>query len=109
NLWIGTKGGLNLYDYVNDNFTFYNQKDGLPGDVINGILEDNNGFLWLSTNKGISRFDPDRNTFRNYGIEDGLQGNDYIHGSCYKTRDGEMFFGGPNGFNSFYPDSIQDN
>lgn len=109
NLWIGTNRGLNLYDPVKDNFTSYIKKDGLPNDVINGILEDDNGFLWLSTNKGISRFNPTQKSFRNYDVQDGLQGNDFFHGSCYKTRDGKMFFGGPNGYNSFYPDSVKDN
>lgn len=29
--------------------------------------------------------------------------------ASYKSRDGEVFFGGMNGFNSFYPDSLTDN
>ncbi len=107
NLWIGTNGGLNLYDSINNSFTLYLQKDGLPDDAIQGILEDDKGFLWLSTNKGISRFDPVHETFTNYDIGDGLQGNDFLHGSCYKTKDGKMYFGGPNGFNVFHPDSIR--
>lgn len=109
NLWIGTNGGLNLYNSSDNTFKLYNKGHGLPSDVINGILEDDNGLLWLSTNKGISCFDPLKGTFKNFDIDDGLQGNDFIHGSCYKARDGEMFFGGPNGFNAFYPDSIEDN
>ena len=109
NLWVATKSGLNLYDRKNNNFTVYLEKDGLPNNVINGILEDDRGLLWLSTNKGISRFDPVNKTIRNFDMLDGLQGNNFFHGSCYKTKDGEMFFGGPNGYNSFYPDSITEN
>jgi len=47
--------------------------------------------------------------FRNYSKEDGLQGNQFKQQSFLKTRKGEMYFGGYNGFNSFYPDSISKN
>ena len=30
-------------------------------------------------------------------------------GGCYKSKDGEMFFGGNKGVNAFYPDKIIDN
>jgi signal transduction histidine kinase/CheY-like chemotaxis protein/ligand-binding sensor domain-containing protein len=109
NLWIGTKDGLNLFDPHKEYFRSFHRKDGLPNDIINGILEDRHGNLWISTNKGLSRFHPEERTFRNYDVQDGLQGNAFFHRSCYQTKDGKMYFGGPNGYNSFYPDSIKDN
>ena len=33
----------------------------------------------------------------------------FISSHFLKTREGELFFGGYNGFNSFYPDSLKDN
>ncbi|MDM8559806.1 two-component regulator propeller domain-containing protein [Candidatus Parabeggiatoa sp. HSG14] len=108
-LWIGTLGGgLNKFDPKTETFTHYREKDGLPNDVINGILEDNQGNLWLSTNKGISQFNPTTATFRNYDILDGLQ-NDEFRTAYYKNNRGELFFGGINGFNVFYPENITDN
>jgi len=111
-LWIGTAGGLNEFDRETGRFTRYTEKDGLPNNAIIGILEDNNGHLWLSTNKGISRFDPSRpagKTFRNYDVSDGLQSNEFNASAYHKSKSGEMFFGGINGFNMFHPDSIKDN
>jgi streptogramin lyase len=64
--------------------------------------------LWLSTNKGISRFDPQTERFRNYDVSDGLQSNEFGK-VCYQGPDGEMFFGGSNGFNAFFPETIRDN
>jgi len=114
-LWIGTRdGGLNRWDAHTrrahrGEFRRYTTKDGLPSSVINGILEDETGLLWISTNRGISKFDPERETFKNYGEADGLQGDEFQHGAAYRARDGEMFFGGPHGFNRFWPDEIKDN
>ena len=109
NLWIGTSSGLNILDRKTEQFTHYTVKDGLPNNMINGILEDKNGNLWLSTNKGLSRFNPKTKIFRNYNALDGLQSDEFHFHANFKAKNGEMFFGGINGFNGFYPDSIKDN
>ena len=108
-LWVGAWDGLYRYNRQNETFTRYTESQGLPSSVIQGILEDKAGKLWLSTKKGISRFDPQTETFRNYDVSDGLQGDDFST-SCYQQGpDGEMFFGGSNGFNAFFPENIRDN
>jgi PAS domain S-box-containing protein len=108
-LWIGTMKGIDKFDRQNDRFTHYTAKNGLPSDSIWGILEDEQGLLWLSTANGLSRFDPRTQSFRNYTKNDGLQSNTFFLYSAYsKSRNGEMFFGGPNGFNAFYPEQIVD-
>ena len=108
-LWIGTVYGLNNYNPKNKKFTHFFAKDGLPDNNITGLAEDNNGSIWSSTSNGISKYDPRSGSFRNYTVADGLQGNGYIRNSCFKTSKGEILFGGTNGFNIFYPDSLFDN
>lgn len=110
-LWIGTSLGLNLYDRKSGSFRYVLSGDGLPNDIINGLLEDASGDLWVSTNKGISRITADGKTlsFRNYDISDGLQSNEFNQAACYMSEDGEIFFGGINGFNRFYPSAVNDN
>jgi ligand-binding sensor domain-containing protein/DNA-binding response OmpR family regulator/nitrogen-specific signal transduction histidine kinase len=108
-LWLGTSGGLNKYLRKEDHFIHYTTKDGLPNDVIYGILEDQQGELWLSTSNGLSRFNPQTGTFKNYDSRDGIQSNEFMVGACHKSRSGEMFFGGINGFNTFFPHLIRDN
>ena len=110
NFWIGTEGGgLNKFDRKNGQFIHFKVEDGLPDNSVSGILGDNEGNLWLSTGNGLSKFNPKTKTFRNYTTEDGLQANDFQWGAYFKNKNGEMFFGGDNGFNSFYPDSIKNN
>ncbi len=108
-LWIATLGGgLNQFDRKTETFTHYRETDGLANDVVYGILEDKQGNLWLSTNKGLSKFNPQTNTFRNYDVLDGLQSNEF-RAAYHKSPRGELFFGGINGFNAFYPEQIKDN
>jgi signal transduction histidine kinase/ligand-binding sensor domain-containing protein/class 3 adenylate cyclase/ActR/RegA family two-component response regulator len=108
-LWIGTAGGLNKFNREKEQFFHYREKDGLANNVVYGILEDAHKNLWLSTNNGLSKFNPIDESFRNYDVKNGLQGNEYNQGSYFKSKSGELFFGGINGFNVFNPDSIKDN
>lgn len=111
-LWIGTARGLNKFDREKGHFTCYTTDttgNGLSSDRIYGILEDEDGNLWFSTNAGISRFNTESGEFRNYDTGDGLQSNEFNSGTCFRGSDGEMFFGGVDGFNYFYPHDVKDN
>jgi signal transduction histidine kinase/ligand-binding sensor domain-containing protein/DNA-binding response OmpR family regulator len=109
-LWIGTSGGgLNRFDVEKKSFTQFSERNGLPNNVVYGILPDGKGNLWLSTNKGLSKFNTINKTFRNYDVNDGLQSNEFNTGAYFLSKNGEMFFGGIKGLNYFYPDEIKDN
>ncbi len=107
NFWIGTRSGLNYFDIKNNTFTAYLTKEGLPHDAIFGMLEDNRANLWISTGKGLSMFDPLTKRFMNYDVSDGLQSDEFKDNAYWKSRSGMMYFGGNNGFNEFFPDSIK--
>jgi hypothetical protein len=57
----------------------------------------------------VAKFDPEHETFRKYDKSDGLQGTEFNAGAYYRSNDGELFFGGINGYNSFYPRDVKDN
>ncbi|WP_066629056.1 hybrid sensor histidine kinase/response regulator transcription factor [Labilibacter marinus] len=110
-IWIGTMGGgLNkLIHHDNPDsikFERITSKDGLPNDVVKGILEDDNGHLWISSNRGITQYNPQENSFSNFDINDGLQDYEFGELACCRRADGEMLFGGVNGINAFYPQNI---
>lgn len=107
-IWIGTRGGLNLYN-EDGNFQLYSKEDGLPGNMVYGILEDSFGRLWISTNVGLSVFNPESGVFRNYAEADGLEFRQFNMYSYCQSRSGLMYFGGINGITRFYPELLIDN
>ena len=67
------------------------------------------GRLWLSTQKGISRFDPQSgNLSETTTCPTACRAMSSVT-AVIKAADGEMFFGGSNGFNAFFPENIRDN
>lgn len=108
--WIGTEGqGLHIYNPKDKTTKSYSTKDGLPNDIIYGILPDHNGRIWVSTNNGISQIEIASNTIKNYNQSDGLQGNEFNYGSFFGTRSRELLFGGTNGLTYFNPEDIHTN
>jgi signal transduction histidine kinase/ligand-binding sensor domain-containing protein/AraC-like DNA-binding protein len=105
-IWIGTNNGLARYNPETRQSKFYTTSDGLCNNVICSILEDNNKKLWISTHMGISCYSKKDSSFTNFYVFDGLQGNEFRRNSACKTRHGELFFGGINGFTWFQPESI---
>lgn len=107
-IWIATYGnGLYEFDRQTKTFSVYQEGEGLASNSVYGILEDDEGNLWLSSNNGLSRFDPRTGIFRNYDTSDGLQSQEFNTGAYYKSLSGEMFFGGIQGLNAFYPEGIR--
>ena len=108
-MWVGTQDGLDKFDAKTGRFKTYYEEDGLSGNAVSCILEDERGHLWMSTNNGLSVFDPSKETFENYSAADGLPGDDLTGwNSCFKSSSGEMFFGGFSGGVAFHPDKVVD-
>jgi len=108
-IWIGTSSNVNKFSKKNNVFGYYSKEQGLPSNLIYSILEDKNRRLWFATGNGLCRFDSTGNSFRVYTVEEGLQSPEFNLRASFLSKDGEVFFGGMNGFNSFYPDSLMNN
>lgn len=109
-LWIGTKGGgLHRLNINTIHFEYINSKNGLPNDVIYGILEDDNNNLWMSSNRGLISYNKKTKAIRNFNKADGLQSNEFNTYAYAKGADGKMYFGGINGLNVFHPSNFNKN
>ena len=109
-IWIGTYHH-GLYEYTM-NGVFKRalvQKNGLPDNNVLAVLEDEQQNLWISTGNGLSKYVIRKNQFLNYYSVDGLAGNVFNNNAYYKSKTGEMFFGGYNGLTSFFPQEIKQN
>jgi len=107
-MWLGTRNGLNKFEPEKNSFKVYTVTDGFPGNIIYAIQEDSHGNLWLSTNRGLCNFNPVTHETHNYFASDGLAGNEFFRNSSFKSATGELFFGGLDGMNSFYPERMNE-
>ncbi|EHQ89674.1 two-component regulator propeller domain-containing protein [Desulfosporosinus youngiae] len=108
-LWLATDRGLYKFDKNSGTSVFVADPQEAANTIIFGLLKDGKDNLWLSTAKGLIRYNIQADKFKKYDFNGGLQRNQYIPGAYYKSSDDEMFFGGNNGFLSFYADKIMDN
>lgn len=109
-IWIATNLGLSRLNPKNNTFKHFFMKDGLPDEIIMGLLFDGKESVWISHKKGLTRMNTKTFALQNFTVNDGLQGNEFNQNACFRdSATGEMFFGGQNGMNSFFPDNIQIN
>ena len=112
-LWICTKGGgLNRMQKSTGNFIHYSKKEGLPNDVVYGILTDNAGNIWGSTNRGLFCLLANKTApagpplIRSFSTSDGLQADEFNTNALGKLANGNLVFGGVNGINIFNPQQV---
>jgi len=114
-IWVSTRGGIGIFDYKTGRFTNISKQDGLPDNTVIDMQEYDKNNVWVSTMNGISDIVVDRNGaglkfhFVNYNETEGLQGREFTENSSLKTREGELLFGGGNGFNLFKPSNLHTN
>jgi ligand-binding sensor domain-containing protein len=72
-VWAGTWGG-GVARYNGKAWSNYTTEDGLAGNIVYSIAQDESGALWFGTNHGLSRFDG--HSWHSFGRASGLLGND---------------------------------
>lgn len=125
--WIGLDGyglirmELNS-DYSIEKITHYDQSNGLQGQVIHAILEDDFGKVWMSSNSGVfwvskaelehyAKGTTPRIYSTVFGKNDGLPGmeaNGGTQSSGIKTKDGRFLFAMVAGIGIVYPDRVNE-
>lgn len=107
-IWIGTvSSGAIIYDPETKKASSVLRDNGSVNLVISAMLEDQHGKIWMSTSGGIRVYDPSTRHTTAYTKDDGLQSNHFNSSSALKSSNGMLMFGGINGWNAFFPDSIQ--
>lgn len=106
--WMGTFGsGLIRWNQKTKTAEIFNKSNGLPNDVIYGVISDEKENLWLSTNKGLCVFNPKNKAVKVYTEINGLMSNEFNLGAFMKASSGLMYFGGIYGYNYFRPSEVR--
>lgn len=105
-LWAATSEGLFIINKTNGKFVPVNLP--IQNDCINTIIEADD-ILWIATAKGLIRYNVETKKSQTFTKSDGLQSEAFVAASGIKTKNGEIFLGTINGFNSFYPYKLKRN
>ena len=112
-IWVGGETGIVIYSPKGDVFNRL-EVEGFKFDLVYGVKEDRSGNVWVSTEAGLVKLgnaltDKANASVRVYTKNDGLQSKQFNYNAHYQSPNGEMMFGGINGFNIFDPSKIVDN
>ena len=109
NLIIGTNGaGLVFYNEQYKTIHTLHRGNGMPSDVIQGVLQFDDETLWVSTTQGLTNImiSPTDTIIKIFNKSDGLNSTEFNYGSFSKLKDGTFLFGGVNGVTYFDPAQI---
>jgi ligand-binding sensor domain-containing protein len=71
-VWAGTWGG-GVGRWNGQNWTNFTSRDGMAGDIVYSIAQDQNGVYWFGTDQGLTRYDG--TAWKQYRTQDGLLDN----------------------------------
>ena len=91
-VWAGTWGGGSSH-FDGKQWTNFTVKDGLAGNIVYCVAEDENGAIWFGTNGGLSRFDG--KSWITFRREEGLIDNNIY--AIAPTSNGEIWAGSRSG------------
>lgn len=106
-MWIGTREGISIYNPTTKTYNNLSEEVGLPESAVFELLEDEKHDIWYSSQKGLYKISVVAEggnykfIYSKYNEADGLQGPTFNVNAAYKTKAGELIFGGANGFNIF--------
>jgi signal transduction histidine kinase/DNA-binding response OmpR family regulator/streptogramin lyase len=90
-LWLACgPDGLALFNRQTGEACYYDQKQGLCNNIINSIVEDDDGYLWLATEGGVSKFNPGTKEVTNFSEEHGFP-TKLFNGNGTKLKNGQIW------------------
>lgn len=105
-VWVATDYKLNAIR-PDGSVQYLGIEEGLPSNTIYSVIEDGERKLWIATNNGLASYDPKSGEIHVFDATDGLQSNEFNSAAKFRSTTGELFFGGINGFNAFYPSNVE--
>lgn len=107
-LWVGTRDGLFLFDYDQDQVFRFSDRNGLPDNFIMSLERSESG-IWVSTSEGLARYDELERKFVCYDEFDGVKNPQFKERASAVGKNGLLYFGGNRGITFFDPENINTN
>ena len=104
-LIIATQGGINIFDKKTKLFTTVSSKDGLPNNLVQAIVLDDQKNLWAAFAGGFSRINITGLSITNYDENDGIIDNRF-NNRFLKLDDGRLMIGASKSFMIFDPAKV---
>jgi len=109
-LWLSSYSqGILLINRDTGETSLFNEEKGLINNNINALLLDQQHNAWVSAANGISLIKPIKKTVTNFSQDYGLNNNELLRDSALASRQGDIYFGGLNGFFQFNPKKVLTN
>jgi ligand-binding sensor domain-containing protein/two-component sensor histidine kinase len=96
-------GAMNFINKRTGKVTLLTFDDGLPGNTIQRIRVDNEGYLWMITLNGLCRYNPNTKRVTPYGRKDGITVAHLTTEADFFTSSGWIMFTGANALLYFRP------
>ena len=104
-IWLGIDNGLIEYDIKTGTFKTYEIKSKKSYPLIS-LLSDKEGNIWASSYSAILKFSVETNEYEIYPVDDEIRISTFSPGCCFKCQNGDLLFGGQDGFIRFSPENI---
>lgn len=104
-LWL-TVPGEGLVCMQDGNFRILDASQGLINNMVQSVVETEDGNLWVSTQQGVSCWKAKDNSFDNYLFSRVMMGNVYNENSAVCLDDGRVLLGGNYGLTIITPSRI---
>jgi len=107
NILLGSDSqGLAVVNIDSKNKKIFNESNGLDNNYIASLLVDNNKNIWVATNTGVNSISLETSKIIKFDADFAINSPEFHKLAAFKTSDGKMLFGSPNGFYQFNPDEL---
>ncbi len=101
-IWAATENGLVEYIPSSDKASFHVIPNHSTARA--AITEDQHSSIWIATNTALEKFIPESQKVEFYPLNKNLPLKSFYADCVARSPSGELFFGGDNGYISFYPE-----
>ena len=105
-LLLATEMGVNIFDTKKNIFTAITSKDGLPNNIVLGLMRDEHADVWVvCSGGGLCKINMQNLAITTYDNNDGIIDN-VFSGRIYSLKNGRALIATSNGFVSFTPSKL---